>query len=159
MKRGDRGDLTDTKLGTFQVWITSPQPSAAYKRIRSRRDGRSPALTPANHSRHLCLLWTPFGGSPPLHPMPLGQYCRVVSKMAENTGSPTTEAYFAASQAWLNLILDRFWAKLAAQQLGTPKPDQHTAEPVKLQTCLHRPPNHPLSSCIQMDQWRPCKMQ
>ncbi|CAH2222723.1 Hypothetical predicted protein [Pelobates cultripes] len=40
--------------------------------------------------------------------------------MANNTGSPTTEAYLAASQMRLNLVFEGFWAKLAARQMDDP---------------------------------------
>ncbi|CAH2282896.1 Hypothetical predicted protein [Pelobates cultripes] len=67
--------------------------------------------------------------------------------MAGNTGSPTTKAYLAASQAQLNLIFDRFWAKLAGRQLDTQKPDQP------------RPTKHAAPPGSQTKKRRPHKMK
>ncbi|CAH2251676.1 Hypothetical predicted protein [Pelobates cultripes] len=74
--------------------------------------------------------------------------------MAERTSNFTTEAYLAASQAWLNLIFDKFWAQLAARQMVTPQPVQHTAEPEKSQTYLHSPAKRPKPPSTQINLWR-----
>ncbi|CAH2220653.1 Hypothetical predicted protein [Pelobates cultripes] len=77
--------------------------------------------------------------------------------MAERTSNFTTEAYLVASQARLNLIFDKFWAQLAARQMVTSQPVQHTAKPEKSQTYLHSPAKHPKLPSTQINLRRPRK--